>query len=106
MSDDDAARSEAEGVTMATVSWRGITFEVPRYRLDWPFDAVVAAEQGKFPTMLSILMPDHALAEFRALRPTGRDANSLLAAVGTALGFDDDDDDGDDAGGNSKASTD
>lgn len=86
----EAVQAEAEGVETATVTWRDLTpFEIPRYRVDWPFDAVVAAEREAWPTMLAALLPDETLAEFRSLRPTTRDAMELLAAVGKAIGLED-----------------
>jgi len=85
---EEAIQAEAEGAETATVRWRNLTpFEVPRYRMDWPFAAVVAAEQEQWPTFLHELLPDRTLAEFRSLRPTQRDAMDLLNAVSDALGF-------------------
>lgn len=84
----DAGRAEAEGVQTATVTWRGLTpFEVPRYRADWPFAAVLAAESEKWPTFLAEIMPPAALREFQMMRPTERDAYDLLNALTSALGF-------------------
>lgn len=83
----EAAQAEAEGVETAHVSWRGVEFDVPRYRRDWPFDAVVAVEEEKWPLVLRYLLPDLALAEFRALRPTETDAMDLINEISNALGF-------------------
>lgn len=84
----DAGKAEAEGVRTATVAWRTLTpFEVPRYRADWPFAAVVAAEGEKWPTFLNEILPPATLREFQLMRPTERDAYSLLDALTSALGF-------------------
>lgn len=84
----DAVQAEAEGKRTTTIEWRDLTpFEIPLYRDDWPFDAVVAAEGQNWPTFLSHMLPQRALAEFRAGRPTQADAMDLLSTIADALGF-------------------
>lgn len=84
----DASKAEAQGIEMATVTWRDLTpFEIPRYRMDWPFEAVVAAEEQRFPAMLAAILPPATRAEFASMGATQRDAYSLLDAIGDELGF-------------------
>lgn len=83
-----AGRDEAEGVETVTVEWRDLTpFEIPRYRVDWPFEAVVAAEEQRFPSMLAAVLPAKTRAEFAAMGATQRDAYDLLDAISDAMGF-------------------
>lgn len=81
---------EAAGKTTATVTWRDFEpFEVPIYRDDWSFEAVLAAESGEHGLLLVHLLPDDALQLFRARRPkpTLRDVKSLLDAIADAMGL-------------------
>lgn len=87
----EAAQAEAEGSNTATVEWGELTpFEVPRNRRDWPFAAVVAAEQAEWPTMLDAVLPAQTLAQIRALRLTVGDITDaetgLLGAIFRAIG--------------------
>jgi hypothetical protein len=85
----NAAQAEAEGAETATVEWRDLTpFEVPLYRRDWPFAAVVALERTQWPLMLHELLPEKTLAEIRLLRLTENDVvGGLLPAMFKAIGF-------------------
>lgn len=84
------SQAEAQGSTTATVKWRDLTpFEVPRYQADWPFAAVVAAENGTWSIFLAEMLPPATLHEFRQMRPTQREAFELIDVLVKALGFGD-----------------
>lgn len=83
----EAGKAEVQDVRTATVEWRGLSFEIPRYRVDWPFEAAVAAEAEKWPTFIAAMLPDQALHQFKSMRPTQGDAWDLLNAISDALGF-------------------
>lgn len=87
-SQEPAVQTEAPGVETVTVEWGNLSpFEVPRYRIDWPFEAVVAAEEERWPAMLAALLPPATRAEFAAMRATQRHAYDLMNAIADALGF-------------------
>lgn len=84
----DAVVAEAAGKTTVTVTWRDLTpFEVPIYRDDWSFEAVLAAEQGRYASLAAGLLPPAALAEFRAVRPTLNDTRDLVDTISTTIGL-------------------
>lgn len=91
MSDpNQAIKNEATDVKTVTVTWRDLDpFEVPMYRDDWPFEAGLAAESGERSILLVQLLPDETLRAFRTRKPkpTRRDADSLLDAIGDAMGL-------------------
>lgn len=86
----EAGQAEVKGVETVTIRWRDLTpFEVPRYRMDWPFEAVVAAEEQRWPSMLAALLPAVTRAEFATMGCTQRDAYNLLNTISDGLGFED-----------------
>lgn len=83
-----AGQAEAQGIETATVTWGALTpFEIPRNRDDWPFTAVVAAEQESWPMLVAELVPADTLAEIRRLRLRKSEVMDLLNAMSDALGF-------------------
>lgn len=83
-----AGQTEAQGIETVTVTWRDLTpFEVPRYRLDWPFEAVVAAMNENHPVVIASLLPPEIRAELTEMRCTMREAYDLMNAISDALGF-------------------
>lgn len=81
------AEAEASGVTTVTVEWRDLPpFEVPIYRIDWPFDAALAWEQQNDASAVAALLPPVSLVAFRAMNPTGRDGLDLLNEIARAIG--------------------
>lgn len=87
---EKAVKAEAQGDETVTVKWRDLDeFEVPTDRDAWPFEAHLALEESKFFVVLRELLPPRTLAQFRATRPTGKDAADLFNAIAEALGFSD-----------------
>lgn len=85
----DATKAEATDEPTVSVKWRELSFDVPRDREEWSFDAVLAFEDGKaFVAIRELLTPDD-FAEFRALKPKAKDAAALLDSIADAMGFKD-----------------
>lgn len=82
------AAAEAEGLETVTVEWRTLMpFEVPIYRNDWPYEAVLASEQQQDASLLAALLPALQHQQFVALNPTLRDARDLLNTIARAIGI-------------------
>lgn len=88
---DDKTPIEAEAAADPTVAveWRGLSFEVPRDRADWPLDAELAARHGDTVAFCQAIMDAETFAALRLLQPKNRDVAELADEIVKALGFKD-----------------
>jgi hypothetical protein len=84
-----AVQIEAEGIEFTTIEWRGLTFDVPTDPLDFPVDAIMAAEDGKVFKSLALIIGPKPFAEFMKMKPLRRDGIDLNNAITKALGMGD-----------------
>lgn len=84
-----ATAAEANDESTVTVEWRDLKFDLPTDRDEWPAEAALALEDGKYLAAVRALVPPDQFAALMATGPKVKDLTSLTEAVASALGFSD-----------------
>jgi len=85
---NEARAAEAADQKTATVTFRGIEFEVPRTYDDWPIQFIQALDQGASRgKYLPLLLGEATWARLVKLNLKGSDLIELDQEVAVALGF-------------------
>lgn len=81
-----ATEAEARDESV-TVEWRDLKFDLPTDRDEWPAEAALALEDGKYLVAIRALIPPDQFAALMATGPKVKDFANLTDAVAQALGF-------------------
>lgn len=81
------AENEAKDIETVSVPWRDLTFTIPADRDEWPFEAGMALEEGKYMVAVRELLPPDQFADFLRRRPSQRDGTDVITAMAEALGM-------------------
>lgn len=86
---ETAIQAEANGEDTLAVEWRDLTFHLPLDRADWPYEAGLALEEGKYLVAIRELLPESEFEAFLARKPKGRDAGDIITSIVEGLGVKD-----------------
>lgn len=84
-----AVEAEATDEEAVTVEWRDLKFDVPLERDEWPLEATMAIEDGRWTVALRALVPPAQFRAFINTSPKTKDGGELFQVIVSALGFKD-----------------
>lgn len=86
---NEAIKAEADGATTFQVEWQGLKFDLPLDRSEWPYEAGLALEEGKYLVAIRELLTGDQFSAFLERKPKGKDAGEIIEKIVAGLGVQD-----------------